>query len=133
MVKYNLMNVTIARKLRKTQSPPEELLWRFLRNHHLNGLSFRRQHPIGRYVVDFFCSEKSLIIEIDGDFHGEAAVSKNDAVRQAFLESEGYRVVRFAAREVMNNVNGVMQAIQIQCETSPNKPSEAIDEWGGDK
>jgi very-short-patch-repair endonuclease len=70
--------ISIAQKLRKNITPPEVILWCRLRNRQLNGAKFRRQHPIGRYVVDFYCHQNKLVIELDGPTHGLPAQIKND-------------------------------------------------------
>jgi adenine-specific DNA-methyltransferase len=82
-----------ARRLRRNQSDAEGVLWRHLRNRGLGGRKFRRQHPIGPYVVDFVCIEDRLIVEVDGGQHADPACG--DAARTRWLEAQGYRVVRF--------------------------------------
>jgi very-short-patch-repair endonuclease len=79
--------------LRKTPTPAEAKLWEYLRGNKVAGVSFRRQHAIGPYVVDFCSPRQKLIIEFDGDLHG--VQREYDAQRTAFLESQGYNVVRF--------------------------------------
>lgn len=90
-----------ARKLRKNQSRAEIVLWQRLRNRQL-GFKFRRQHPIDRYIVDFVCIEKKVIIELDGEFHADQA--NNDLERQRFLESLGYLVIRYWTREFFEDL-----------------------------
>jgi len=79
-----------AKALRMQQTEAEKMLWRHLRNRQLESCKFRRQHPIGKYIVDLVCIEKRLIIEIDGGQHMEQ--TEYDAVRSAFLEAQGYSV-----------------------------------------
>ncbi len=98
-----------ARKLRKELTPAEAKLWAYLRNNQL-GVSFRRQHAIGNYVPDFVCIKKKLIIELDGSQHLEQ--EEYDSERTKYLESQGYKVIRFWNNEAMNNMNSVIQAIQ---------------------
>ena len=98
-----------ARQLRSKQTDTENLLWSRLRAHRLSGLKFRRQQPIGAYVVDFVCPEKKLIIELDGGQHQERI--GYDAVRDAWLKSEGYIVLRYWNNEVMGNLEGVLEDI----------------------
>jgi very-short-patch-repair endonuclease len=94
-----------ARKLRTEMTDAERRLWTALRHRQLQGYKFRRQHPIGRYVVDFACTKYRLIIEADGGHHGE---SQSDASRTAWLEGQGWRVLRFWNNDVLANPDGVM-------------------------
>jgi very-short-patch-repair endonuclease len=82
-----------AKRLRANTTPHERILWRALKELPVDGTHFRRQAPIGPYVVDFFCSAKRLIIELDGGHHNDDATAAPDRERQAWLEHEGYRVV----------------------------------------
>ncbi|MEQ1717803.1 MAG: endonuclease domain-containing protein [Hyphomicrobium sp.] len=100
-----------ARELRKTMSTPERKLWRALSNRQAGDLRFRRQHPIGPYVVDFVCLERRLVIEVDGGQHGEAAQMAHDVRRSAWLQSEGFAVLRFWSNDVMRDCDGVVEAI----------------------
>jgi very-short-patch-repair endonuclease len=99
----------LARRLRQTPTDAENRLWLHLRRKQLRGLRFRRQHPIGRYVVDFFCPEAKLIIEVDGGQH--AAREAADDIRTSWLEARGYRVLRFWNNDVLANTEGVLFAI----------------------
>jgi very-short-patch-repair endonuclease len=83
-----------ARLLRRNQTEAEQILWSLLRNRAL-GCKFRRQHPIGRYIIDFVCLETKLIIEIDGGHHLDPDKSKNDKERTLWLQSQGYTILRF--------------------------------------
>ncbi len=83
----------------------ERVLWREVRNNRLGGHKLRRQHPLGPYIVDFCCEERRVVIEIDGGQHADSA---SDAIRTAWLESHGYRVVRFWNNEVLTNTQGVL-------------------------
>jgi very-short-patch-repair endonuclease len=85
-------------------------LWCELRNHGL-GLRFRRQHPIGRYIVDFFCPEAKLVVEVDGEQHASELHARADADRTRWLEAQGYTVVRFWTNEVMHELDSVCAAI----------------------
>jgi very-short-patch-repair endonuclease len=85
----------IARNLRKRESWGERLMWSWLRDHRFSDYKFRRQHPIGSYILDFFCNEAKLNIEVDGFQHGFPSNSIADAKRDAFLESQGIKVLRF--------------------------------------
>jgi very-short-patch-repair endonuclease len=99
-----------ARELRKGSTDAERRLWSHLRLKQLDSFRFRRQQPIGVYIVDFFCPEASLIIEIDGGQHDANAA--RDAVRTRWLEAEGYRVIRFWNNDVLANTEGVLLAIR---------------------
>jgi len=100
---------SFARRLRKTQTDAERKLWPGLRSRSLNRHKFRRQHPIGPYTVDFCCLQKGLVIEVDGAQH--AGHKERDNRRTEFLNSQGYRVVRFVDTEVLNETEGVLQVI----------------------
>ncbi len=96
-----------ARRLRQDETAAEQAIWRLLRNRQFASLKFRRQHPIGRYFVDFYCHERRLVIEIDGGQH----TSERDQERTAYLESRGLTVLRFWNNEVRDNIEGVWQTI----------------------
>jgi very-short-patch-repair endonuclease len=97
-----------ATSLRNSPTDAERALWESLRGDLLNGLRFRRQFPIGIYIVDFVCFETRLIVEVDGGQHAE---SKHDETRDIWLKSEGFQVLRFWNNEVLQNMEGVMQVI----------------------
>ena len=100
-----------ARMLRQAQTHAEELMWQELRNRKL-GVKFRRQHPISDYVVDFYCSDKSLIVEIDGAIHNDTEIEKKDKEREDILISLGYRILRFTNDEVENDIFKVLKSIR---------------------
>lgn len=102
-----------ARQLRKDLTPAERKLWDALRRDQL-GVSFRRQHPIGPYIVDFCCIKKKLVIELDGSQHLEQVEYDNE--RTAFLATQGYHVLRFWNNEVQQDLNGVIRRIQLELE-----------------
>ncbi len=100
------------RNLRKSQPTPETLVWNLLRNRQISGYKFRRQYSVGPFVVDFYCPECKLAIEIDGDSHyGPAAVIK-DRNRQDYMEKLGIKFLRFTNLEVSTNLEGVTEAIE---------------------
>ena len=99
---------THAIELRKELTPAERKLWAIIRNDQL-GVNFRRQHAIDKYIPDFVCSEKKLIIELDGSQHLEQ--TEYDEERTKYLESLGYKVIRFWNNDVTNNIDGVILAI----------------------
>ena len=98
-----------ARALRQDMTEAESRIWQILRSHQMKGYKFRRQAPIGRYIVDFVCHEVRLILEIDGGQHDRS--SSQEQERSRFLENEGYRVLRFWNNEVLANLDGVHEAI----------------------
>ena len=110
-----------ARELRRTMSVPERKLWRELSNRQAGGLRFRRQHPLGIYIVDFVCLERKLIIEVDGGQHGEYEQMVHDQRRTEWLSNEGYRVIRFWAHEVMGNLEGIVETIMHEAETEKGR------------
>jgi very-short-patch-repair endonuclease len=95
MLKQSPRATRIARNLRKRESWGERLMWSWLRDHRFADYKFRRQHPIGPYVLDFFCNEAKLNVEVDGSQHGTPGHSSADAERDTFLESQGIKVLRF--------------------------------------
>jgi very-short-patch-repair endonuclease len=103
-----------AKKLRANTTPHERTLWRALKELPIEGTHFRRQAPIGPYVVDFFCPAKRLIIELDGGHHNEDATAQRDSERQAWLEKEGYRVIRFWNSEISRELKAVMEKIYVE-------------------
>lgn len=103
-----------AKKLRANTTPHERTLWRALKELPIEGTHFRRQAPIGRYVVDFLCPAKRLIIELDGGHHNDDETAKRDSERQAWLEKEGYRVVRFWNSDVTGDLNAVLERIYVE-------------------
>ena len=100
-----------ARDLRKRMSPAEAVLWRCLRNQKLEGLKFRRQHPIGPYILDFYCDGAKLAVEIDGLAHGEEAQRVHDLRRDGWLRSQGVRTLRAEADWVRTDLDGLLKRI----------------------
>ena len=105
--------VARARELRRNSTFPERLLWGRLRASRLCGLKFRRQHPVGPFLADFFCDEHRLVIELDGKSHDGNA--EQDARRSAFIRSQGLRVVRFSNDDVLREMDAVLKAILKEC------------------
>jgi very-short-patch-repair endonuclease len=120
-----IKQVKRARKLRQEMSLPEVLLWQALRCRP-DGLKFRRQLPVGQITVDFACLERRLIIEVDGESHSYGDQPKRDSARDALLRREGFDVMRFAARDVLKNMDGVLSGILARCsEMGPlHRPSD---------
>ena len=98
-----------ARELRRNQTEVERVFWNHVRGRRLSGFKFRRQHPIGPFVADFVCLEQRLIVELDGGQHAENV--EEDRKRSRFLESRGYRILRFWNNEVFENMEGVLQTV----------------------
>ena len=97
----------IARTLRKNSTKQERTLWNILRNRQFYGLKFKRQFPIGNYITDFVCEEKKIVLELDGGQHNIPSNVNNDNLRTEFIESMGYRVLRFWNCDIDNNLEGV--------------------------
>jgi very-short-patch-repair endonuclease len=97
--------------LRLTQTKPEELLWQKIR-HKQMGVKFRRQHGIGDYIVDFYCAEHALVIELDGDSHFTSDAREYDKVRDQFLLGRGLRVLRCTNRQVVDELEMVLEEIR---------------------
>ena len=106
-----------ARKLRRTSTEPERLLWAHLRNRHLGGHRFVRQHPIGPYFADFVCREQKLVVELDGGQHSDSAY---DTVRDRFLNRAGYSVLRYWNNDVTRNLSGVLETLRLVLEGGPS-------------
>ncbi|MCR4404259.1 MAG: endonuclease domain-containing protein [Candidatus Acetothermia bacterium] len=104
--------VELARQLRRSQTEAERVLWGRLRNRQLEGVKFRRQQPIGRFIVDFASLEQDLVIEIDGGQHAREPDQTNDRERASWLEQQGYRVLRFWDNEVLMNLECVLERIR---------------------
>jgi very-short-patch-repair endonuclease len=101
--------IEFSRRLRKDQTEVEKILWQRLRAKQLCGFKFRRQHPIGKFIVDFVCLEKNLVIELDG---GQHDIQRNkDGVRDQWLKDEGFRVLRFWNNEVNEKLEAVLEKI----------------------
>ena len=103
-----------ARELRKSSTPAEQKLWQALRNRNLGDYKFRRQHPIGAYIADFFCAEVGLIVEVDGGGHLDQMVYDQD--RTDWLEGQVYHVIRFWNDDVLYHLDEVTLEIRHTCE-----------------
>ena len=101
-----------ARKLRRKMTLPEIILWHWLRQRP-DGLKFRRQHPTGPYVLDFYCNDARLAIEVDGEAHSRGDRPQQDAARDEWLRSAGIETLRIPAIELLNNADGALQWILI--------------------
>jgi very-short-patch-repair endonuclease len=112
-----------ARVLRKNSTDAERILWSELRDHRLNGASFRRQVPIATYIADFVCHAAKLVIELDGGQHFSDAQEAADARRSAIIEAKGFRVLRFSNHDVMTNRVGVLETIATAIGASTPTPA----------
>jgi very-short-patch-repair endonuclease len=108
--KYTPTLIPFARKLRRDLTVAEKKLWALVRNNRL-GVKFRRQVPYGPYILDFYCVQAHLVIELDGSQHYTSEGRKKDAVRDAYLRSDGLEVLRFTNYEMLSNEEGVEQVI----------------------
>ncbi|MBZ0141728.1 MAG: endonuclease domain-containing protein [Pseudorhodoplanes sp.] len=114
-----------ARRLRRAMTRAETLLWRHLKAHRLSGFGFRRQAPMGRYIVDFVSHACKLVIEVDSESHDVESRFRNDAARDAWLRSRGYDALRFTNDDVMTNLEGVAIAIR-QAAAARSTPSLSL-------
>jgi len=105
----------MAKELRKNMTSSENALWFYLKG-GINGLKFRRQHPIGIYIADFYCHHVKLIIEIDGSIHNEIEIIDSDKIRQKELEELGYTVIRFTNEQVKIELEKVLSEIELTIE-----------------
>ena len=101
----------LARELRKQMTPAERALWQRLRRNQLDGWHFRRQHPVGNFVVDFFCAKARLVVEVDGPIRLKQQAYDEERT-QLLEELKGYRVLRFTNDQVMNDIEGVLEEIR---------------------
>ena len=99
----------VKRQLRKGMTPAENILWTRLRAKNIRGLKFRRQHGIGPYITDFYCPEKKLVIEVDGDVHAFDEQKKKDSGREDYFESLGLEIIRYTNNDIMHNIEGVLE------------------------
>lgn len=119
-------NLKFSKILRKNQTPWEYKLWMYLRANRFQNLKFKRQVPIGKYVVDLSCDKKKLVIELDGGQHGEPEISKLDKEKETYLKKEGYFVLRFWYNEIDGNLEGVLNKINNVATSLPTSPHA----WG---
>jgi very-short-patch-repair endonuclease len=120
MARYSSLQKGRARRLRENQTDVEKKLWSQLRGRQLSGVKFRRQHPIGPFIVDFCCVERGLVVELDGGQHAELNVE--DEQRTRLLERFGYRVLRFWNDEIFSNLDAVSERITEALEDPHMRP-----------
>jgi very-short-patch-repair endonuclease len=106
-----------ARRLRKNLTPAEQILWQALKGKQLNGLRFRCQHPVGLFIIDFFCPQSKLVVELDGEVHNEQM--EYDTARTEQFKAYSYRVLRFRNEEVLDNLPSVLERIFCAVSSSP--------------
>ncbi|MGV8900086.1 MAG: endonuclease domain-containing protein [Burkholderiaceae bacterium] len=118
-----------AKTLRTNQTDAEQRLWYHLQAHRFMDIKFKRQKPLGRYIVDFVCLELRLIIEVDGGQHAEQV--EYDQCRDAWLRNQGYTVLRFWNNEVMQQLDSVLEQIRVATSLSPGlSPASGREEQG---
>ena len=105
-------NKNFRKELRNSLTAAEAVLWQNLKGRQLLGKKFRRQIGIGRYIVDFYCPEAGLVIELDGDRHFSITIDEYEARRTKYLEEEGLRIIRFENKELYDNLEGVLETIK---------------------
>ena len=109
----------LARNLRKNSTIQERRLWNLLKNRQFHNLKFKRQQPIGDYIVDFICKEAKIIIEVDGGQHNEPENIEYDKTRTEYLNTLGYKVIRFWNNEIYENIEGVV--LRLKEEINPHQ------------
>ncbi len=115
----------LARQMRHEATPAEDALWELLRNRKFEGLKFRRQHTIDRFIADFYCAEANLIVEVDGDIH--QYTQEEDSLRTAFLESQGMRVIRVQNEDVLRKPEPVLSMLRnVLAQPSRTSPSNSL-------
>jgi very-short-patch-repair endonuclease len=112
----------LPRKLRQSQTDAEARLWRHLRNRQLAGIRFHRQQAIGAYIVDFYCPDYCLVIEVDGGHHFDEDQGAKDVARSEWLEARSLKILRFTNREVLTETNSVLERILVEIEKSRPSP-----------
>ncbi len=112
--------VQAARDQRRQQTPAEKKLWEALRDRRLAGLKFRRQHPFQQFILDAFCVEHQLEVEVDGEVHDDPAQAAHDAERTGFLQARGIRVLRFKNEGIESNFEDVLRRIVEATKASPH-------------
>ena len=121
----------LKRRLRSDMTGPETRLWSRLRARQLQGLKFRRQHGIGPYIVDFYCPEQSLVIEIDGDSHADADQMLKDQLRDGHFQSLGLRVIRYSNDDIVKNLDGVLEDLAEKLSPESTSPCPSLQRRGG--
>ena len=119
-------HLDIKRRLRSNMTGQETRLWSRLRARQLQGLKFRRQHGIGPYIVDFYCPEQSLVIEVDGDSHADADQIVKDQRRDRYFQSLGLRVIRYINDDILKNLDGVLEDLAERLSSGSTSPRPSL-------
>ena len=119
-------HLDLKRRLRSNMTGPETRLWSRLRARQLQGLKFRRQHGIGPYIVDFYCPEQSLVIEVDGNSHADADHIVRDQLRDKYFQSLGLRVIRYFNDEIVKNLAGVLEDLAEKLASGSTSPRPSL-------
>ncbi len=123
--------VRTARQLRRRLTGSEQVLWSALRDSRLHGIKFRRQHPFGPYVLDFFCVNAQLAIELDGGVHDQPEQIEYDRERTAYLEASGLRVMRFRNEDIVDKLDDVLNKILEVASPAPIPPPSPDEDGRG--
>jgi very-short-patch-repair endonuclease len=119
-------HLDLKRQLRSNMTGAETRLWSRLRARQLQGFKFRRQHGIGPYIVDFYCSEQSLVIEVDGDSHADADQIQKDQLRDRYFQSLGLRVIRYINDDILKNLDGVLEDLADRLSSGSTSPHPSL-------
>ena len=114
--------IELAKELRKNETETEKLLWKALRNRHLHGIKFRRQHPVYNYIVDFYCHDAKLAVEVDGKIHQNKENKEYDVERTQELNNFGITVLRFTNSQIEKNTDFVLDSILTTIEELKSSP-----------
>lgn len=114
----------LRRKLRNNPTSAEKMLWNALKGKQLDGFKFRRQHSIDRYILDFFCPQANLGIELDGETHYTSEAIQYDRIRDDYLKSVGITVIRYLNHQIYENLDGVLEDISRYLSTTPTPPTQ---------
>jgi len=120
MPRHQEQTITRARALRREATKAENILWQHLRNRQLKGAKFSRQVPIDPYIADFACRASKLVIEIDGATHETSEQLAHDAKRSAFLQAQGYRIIRFSNEDIFGDLDPVLKVIVTALSQGPS-------------
>ena len=124
MKKYDEKSLHYAKQLRKNMTDCEQALWYYLRAKRFLGLKFKKQVPIGKYIVDFLCIDYKVVIELDGSGHLEGKQVEYDIKRDEYIKSKGYKIIRILDNEI-KNIESVLEFIRVNIDPSPQpSPSE---------
>jgi len=122
--------LAVKRRLRTEMTAAEQRLWSRLRQGQLHSHKFRRQHGIGPYIVDFYCPERGLVVEIDGETHAAADQIRHDKKRETYLKALGLRVVRYTNEDVLHNLDGVLEDLEQQVGSTVTSPNPSLSRRG---